>query len=90
MEDCSFPFVKFWDGVVNPDPHYFWKLDPDRIRPKSWIRIRIESKLKSFRGLKELLRAVDAHNGGLEDQYGTLLVVADSHHFAEELGPDPH
>ncbi len=39
-------------------------------------------------------RAVDAHNEGLDNQNGTLEVyrpvVADSHHFEEELDTDSH
>jgi hypothetical protein len=38
---------------------------------------------------------VDAHNGGLEGQNRAMEglhmpVVADSHHFEEELNPDLH
>jgi hypothetical protein len=47
-------------------------------------KIHIIAQLSSFRGSN---RAVDAHNGGLEARNVALeeQVVADSHHFDEEL-----
>jgi hypothetical protein len=49
--------------VADPDPHYFWKLDPDPgIREKICIGIRIKVKSQKPR------KAVDAHSGGLEAQ----------------------
>ncbi len=44
-----------------------------RIRVKSRIRIRIKIEIQELQRLKmELLRAMDAHNGGVEAQNGPL------------------
>ncbi len=43
----------FETGLPDPDPHYFWKLDQDTIRVKSWMRIRIGVKIQNgLRGSK--------------------------------------
>jgi hypothetical protein len=65
--------------------HYFWKLNPDRIRieVKSWIRIRIKAKIQ-----KLSRRAVDAHKEAwrlkMEPWRIYRPLIADSHHSDEE------
>ncbi len=82
-------------SVAHPDPHYFWKLDPDRIRVNIWIRIRIKVKIQQLLGLKIepwrgpltlTMQALEAQNRAL-DVYKP--VVADSDNFDEEQDPDP-
>jgi hypothetical protein len=74
----------------DPDPHHFWKLDPDSHQSESRIRIRIKVKIQELRRLKmEPWRAVDAHNGDMETQNG-VVVAGFLHHFDEEQDPDPH
>jgi hypothetical protein len=57
----------------------------------SWIRILIKVKIKK---LSRLVIEPWTHNGGLElkmEPWRVLRpVVADSHHFEEELDPDSH
>ncbi len=64
------------------DPHYFLKMDPDPgLDPhqsekhdpdphQSQNRIRINGKIQGLRG--SIWKVVDAHNGGVEAQYGAL------------------
>ncbi len=48
---------------IRMNPHYMGKLDPDRIRVKSQIRIHIKVKNSG---------AVEHHNGGVEALYKAL------------------
>ncbi len=63
-----------------------------QIRGKRWIRIRIEVKIRSFRGSKWSLGGPRAVDTQMEPWKFYSLVVAGSHHFDEKQDPDldPH